>query len=404
MRDVQARKSQLSGGAMKHFVTTFGLGALLLWMAAPAQSQDLLFNAGQSEIYFSSGGRLVIDNPTTGRGMSRWVYFILAESKNNVYNFDDSVATVVYGFVDSAAVGWGADYVATHVSSPAMGTLGSSPLGSTLHHIMKVYLWKDLKGVLVSFRYKNTGQSPVTGNLSLELYPRIDQAYTPTHSLRWNSTEKIVYYFRTGLAHYVGAKYLGGDPSGVKLSTGASFYVSGTVAESQPDSIRHAAAGYTAFDASLDSVATGLRSMIHLNVGNTTIAAGDSTREYYFAVAYDVTESGMMAAVNAVAAKYVPVAVRRVEAEVPTAFGLHQNYPNPFNPTTTILVDLRERTSAVLTVSDALGRQVAELMNGTWEAGRWSVPFDASGLTSGVYYYTLRTPQSVVTRRMMLVR
>ncbi|MBU1636851.1 T9SS type A sorting domain-containing protein [bacterium] len=98
------------------------------------------------------------------------------------------------------------------------------------------------------------------------------------------------------------------------------------------------------------------------------------------------------------------IAERNREA-VPHDFTLYQNYPNPFNPTTHIQFDLQSQTQPVLTVFDVMGREVARLLNGqTMSAGTHVVEFDATGLSSGVYFYRLETPLHNTTRKMMLIK
>lgn len=88
----------------------------------------------------------------------------------------------------------------------------------------------------------------------------------------------------------------------------------------------------------------------------------------------------------------------------PTGFSLLQNYPNPFNPVSTIRYSLATREHITLTVFDLLGRHVATLIDGVQEAGLHDVRFDANGLASGVYLYTLRTGSSSESRRLVLLR
>jgi hypothetical protein len=90
--------------------------------------------------------------------------------------------------------------------------------------------------------------------------------------------------------------------------------------------------------------------------------------------------------------------------EIPQKFALYQNYPNPFNPTTTISYDLPERARVKLSVYNILGQEVATLVNGEQEPGRYNINFDASGLPSGIYFYTLQTPYFTKTNKMVLVK
>jgi hypothetical protein len=90
--------------------------------------------------------------------------------------------------------------------------------------------------------------------------------------------------------------------------------------------------------------------------------------------------------------------------EVPFSYTLGQNYPNPFNPTTTIKYGLPQYGQTSLVVYDVLGRVVKTLVNEFKDAGSYSVTFDASSLSSGIYFYTLESGTYKETKRMLLVK
>jgi len=71
--------------------------------------------------------------------------------------------------------------------------------------------------------------------------------------------------------------------------------------------------------------------------------------------------------------------------QLPASFALHPSYPNPFNPTTTITYDLPEDAHVSLVVYDVLGRNVAELVNATEQAGYHAATWNAASVASGVY-------------------
>ncbi|KAA3656699.1 MAG: T9SS C-terminal target domain-containing protein [Calditrichaeota bacterium] len=85
-------------------------------------------------------------------------------------------------------------------------------------------------------------------------------------------------------------------------------------------------------------------------------------------------------------------------------YQLSQNYPNPFNPTTTIEYALPSASSVRLVVYDLVGREVATLFNGQQSAGTHSVIFDASLLSSGIYFYRLEAGAHVVTKKLAFMK
>jgi hypothetical protein len=88
----------------------------------------------------------------------------------------------------------------------------------------------------------------------------------------------------------------------------------------------------------------------------------------------------------------------------PRSYILGQNYPNPFNPGTTIRYGLPHRSAVQLNFFNTLGQQVAVLQNGEQEAGYHEVKFDASGLSSGVYFYRLQAGDFVSTKKLLLLK
>lgn len=102
------------------------------------------------------------------------------------------------------------------------------------------------------------------------------------------------------------------------------------------------------------------------------------------------------------------VGVTNVEPEgkidLPTKMGLYPNYPNPFNPKTTIKYGLPEEKFISLKIFDLLGREVITLVEAKKKAGNYSIAFDASRLSSGIYFYQLKSADFVETKKMMLLK
>ncbi|MBX7046037.1 MAG: T9SS type A sorting domain-containing protein [Ignavibacteria bacterium] len=98
-----------------------------------------------------------------------------------------------------------------------------------------------------------------------------------------------------------------------------------------------------------------------------------------------------------------------VEVGVPNKFALSQNYPNPFNPTTKIDFDLPFESKVTISIYDMTGREVMTLLNGDLKAsGYYTMNINASALSSGTYFYTMKAEGGnnnfVQTKKMMLVK
>ena len=88
----------------------------------------------------------------------------------------------------------------------------------------------------------------------------------------------------------------------------------------------------------------------------------------------------------------------------PDNFLLYQNYPNPFNPSTKISWQLPVGSWQTLKIYDVLGNEVVTLVNEEKPAGNYEIIFDAKNLSSGVYFYQLKTYEFIQTKKMILMK
>ncbi len=93
-----------------------------------------------------------------------------------------------------------------------------------------------------------------------------------------------------------------------------------------------------------------------------------------------------------------------IQSTSPKNFMLSQNYPNPFNPATTISFQIPKSSFVTLKVYDVLGREVASLINEQKSPGTYSVNFNASNLSSGMYLYRLQAGDFVETKKLVLLK
>jgi photosystem II stability/assembly factor-like uncharacterized protein len=96
--------------------------------------------------------------------------------------------------------------------------------------------------------------------------------------------------------------------------------------------------------------------------------------------------------------------VVEIEISSPTEFMLLQNFPNPFNPTTTIGFGLQNKSNVRITILNAIGEEVAVVLNEEKEPGFHQVEFSAANLPSGVYFYRLNAGSFVETKKILLLK
>ncbi len=88
----------------------------------------------------------------------------------------------------------------------------------------------------------------------------------------------------------------------------------------------------------------------------------------------------------------------------PYSYALNQNYPNPFNPTTTISYSIPKNGLVKLVVYDILGKEIATLVNEVKNAGNYMVDFNASNLSSGIYFYKITSGEFSDIKKMTLIK
>jgi hypothetical protein len=96
--------------------------------------------------------------------------------------------------------------------------------------------------------------------------------------------------------------------------------------------------------------------------------------------------------------------ISNISATIPDAFSLSQNYPNPFNPATKIKFTIPKESKVRLYVYDVLGKTVADVVNENLIAGVYEIQFDASMLSTGIYFYKLEADGFTDVKKMMVIK
>jgi len=137
-----------------------------------------------------------------------------------------------------------------------------------------------------------------------------------------------------------------------------------------------------------------------LTPGSDLYTAWDISSDGQYIVGYGLNtetnqDEGYILAINGISSV-------NDQQSFPNDFVLNQNYPNPFNPSTIISFSIPNEEFVSLRVFNSLGEEIAELLNETKPMGNYSVTFDASELTSGVYFYRLQAGEFSTTKKLLL--
>ncbi|MCI0448229.1 MAG: T9SS type A sorting domain-containing protein [Chlorobi bacterium] len=98
------------------------------------------------------------------------------------------------------------------------------------------------------------------------------------------------------------------------------------------------------------------------------------------------------------------IGIKNINNNIPDKFQLFQNYPNPFNPSTAIRFNIAKESFVEISVFDILGKEIGQLLSEKIKPGEYELEFDAGNLTSGVYFYTLRTENFNSVKKMVLIK
>ena len=98
------------------------------------------------------------------------------------------------------------------------------------------------------------------------------------------------------------------------------------------------------------------------------------------------------------------VSLKNESIIIPKGYSISQNFPNPFNPVTTIDFSVPKYSMVTIKVFDILGREITTLINENKSPGNYSVDFNATNLSSGIYVYTMECDEFFYSRKMAILK
>jgi hypothetical protein len=259
-----------------------------------------------------------------------------------------------------------------------------------------IYCWQHQNSIVVKYTIINRETAPFDAVFGLELIPEVSGTYAGTDTVTYNSQTKIISDRKT---EAVGFKLLSGDLNSLTSFVYYSGYNNDTAFYNWLTSAKIDTLLITdPNDPNVDDP------VMIPSFNSKTLAVGDSAI-YYVAVGYGADKNKLATNMQLAQQKYNTItSVKTGLPKTPNAYKLDQNYPNPFNPSTKIAYQVPKSGFVTLKVYNALGKEVATLVNAERSAGKYTVDFSGLGLTSGIYFYSIQSGSFHETRKMILLK
>lgn len=352
-----------------------------------ANAQALLFNTGKMQVRVDSYGAMrfwTIEGTDTIQHLNR-VNILVAGNPNQVLDYWNDVDIEVPNTLVASPTQ--SDYEISAVYNNAYSSAPPNVLVA-----QNVYGWQDGGYIIVKMEVTNKESSPLPTIIGLDVVQRVDFTWEDD-KVFWDATNEMLVQFEN---HYISIKYLSEPVTSAQVLVWYDGY-------SDVDSDTYARMTEGTFDT--DTLVTDPDGAVAFLAGQPLTLQPNESRTLYIAVAAGANESEMLANMQAAQQKYnTIVSVESDPYNIPSDFTLEQNYPNPFNPSTKISYQLPQNGFVSLKVYNAIGKEVATLVNEEKSAGRYEVNFDAAGLSSGLYFYTIQTGSFQETKKMILIK
>lgn len=253
-----------------------------------------------------------------------------------------------------------------------------------------IYGWNNAAYTIVKYNVKNNETSAITASIGLEILPEINQEYG-FDTVTYNIAQGTIRFHR-GLVENMGIKLLSASLSSLysfeyygSYQVDTDFWTWMNMGSLQPEYISPTAEGPVSITSQTPVV----------------IAPGESFNVYY-ALALGADEATMLANISEATQKYQILTTSVKENQLSkTGFN---NSPNPFKSSTTISYQLPENGFVSLKIYDALGNEMASLVNSKQTKGSHTVNFNANNLAGGVYSYRLSFNDQVISNKMVVVK
>ena len=360
--------------------------AIIILSIGKAHPLNNGINTGNIGVDMNFYGRIQLYQPDLTGTLNLWSLSILVgTSPSTVFNY-----WLDAGIQDSTRII--SDSLSTFLG--LYGSFNNSYSNHPPNVLVKTYVtgWNGSNYVLIKYVIINREPSNINASAGLEIVSQID-GIIGFDTVKYIDTASVIDIYKQ---NHLGFKLLSGN-----LKSITSFeYFDGY----ENDSSYYKWMTHDTLDTQYNSGPDGPVTITSQDFQN--INPGDSITVYYgmaLGSSFAAVKSGLDSALG----KYndsLTTVLKENENISPVSYKLNQNYPNPFNPATTISFSIPVQEKVSLKVYNILGMEVSTLLNKVQTAGNYSIRFDAKNLSSGIYFYELKTGNFRDVRKMILLK
>jgi hypothetical protein len=342
------------------------------------------FSTGQIDVNVNTYGRIRIFTTSDQVRHLQRGSVLVGVSRNQVWDYQNDADVEV---------------PTTLVANPTLsnfeitGTYNNAYSGNPPDVLVKynIYSWTNAKYMILKLTIKNREASVINAKIGLDIIPELEQTYG-NDTVTYLQAHGIIRFHR-GNSRNMGVKLLSHNLHSLYSFEWYSGY---TVDSNYWNWLNYGSIQPQYASGSEGPVTIPSQAFVNINRNDSVII--------FYAFAIGANQAEIISAINEAQIKYSTVLSVDKVSDLPTAYSLEQNYPNPFNPSTKIQFSISNSQPVTLKVFDVLGNEVATLVNEELTPGIYQYNFDASNLSSGVYYYKLRAGNFTETKKMILIR
>jgi hypothetical protein len=360
--------------------------AVIILFMGKTFPQSTCFNTGNIGVDMNLYGRIQLYQPDTAGTLNLYnLSILIGTSPSTVFDY-----WLDAGIQDSTR----AYYDSLNGLMGLYGAFKNSFSNLPPNILVKTYVtsWIGSSYVLIKYVIINREVFNINALAGLEIVSQID-GIEGFDTVKYIDSSKVIDIYKE---NHLGFKLLSGN-----LKSLTSFeYFDGY----ENDSSYYKWMTHDTLDTQYNSGTDGPVTITAQDLQN--INPGDSISVYYgmaLGPSFAAVKSGLDSALGRYNGTLV-TGIKENESFSPLSYKLNQNYPNPFNPTTTISFSIPVQEKVSLKVYNILGMEVSTLLNEVQTAGNYSIRFNAKNLSSGIYFYELRTGNFRDVRKMILLK